>query len=217
MRRTIQQNRFIGIFLFCCISTASFSQTLKEAFGNNESPIVYLGIDFSKCKLLDDGNPSEIRDNYYVSINDLIIVEAKKFDLSGAFQKNNIEHDLSAVKKNNAKANLDEIISTDKKDFNRFKESDIAAMVNDLDLSGKQGIGFVFVMEAMRKIEKNSSAAIWVTFIDMKSKKVLMTERVDSKVIGGFGFRNYWASTIKNLIDNIEKKKYKEWKSKYSN
>ena len=42
-----------------------------------------------------------------------------------------------------------------------------------------------------------------------------MTERMESEAIGGFGFRNYWASAIKKLIDNIEKKKYKEWKLKY--
>jgi hypothetical protein len=82
-------------------------------------------------------------------------------------------------------------------------------------LSAKQGAGLLFVMEAMRKEEKNSGAAIWVTLVDMKTKKILMTERIESKVGGGFGFRNYWASTIKNLIDDIDEKKYKEWKLKY--
>ena len=71
-------------------------------------------------------------------------------------------------------------------------------------------------MEAMRKIEKKGDAAIWVTFVDLKSKKVLMTERIEVKASAGFGFRNYWASTIKNLIDLIGDKKYKEWKQKYS-
>jgi hypothetical protein len=49
----------------------------------------------------------------------------------------------------------------------------------------------------------------------MKTKKILMTERIESKVGGGFGFRNYWASTIKSLIDTIEQRKYNEWKLKY--
>jgi hypothetical protein len=43
-----------------------------------------------------------------------------------------------------------------------------------------------------------------------------MTERIEVKASAGFGFRNYWASTIKNLIDLIGDKKYKEWKQKYS-
>jgi hypothetical protein len=164
---------------------------------------------------LDEGDATQTRDQYYGSINNLIVAEPKKFDLIGAFQKTKIDHDFTAVTKNNAKANLDEILSTKPEDFNRFKESDITSIVNNLDLSGKQGIGLLFVMEAMRKIKKNSGAAIWVTLVDMKTKKILMTERMESDAIGGFGFRNYWASTIKDLIDTIEKKKYKEWKLKY--
>ena len=44
---------------------------------------------------------------------------------------------------------------------------------------GKKGIGILFVMEAMSKREK--AAAIWVTLIDMKTKKVLLTERIEGK------------------------------------
>ena len=215
MKQTIKLNWLVSVILFSGISISSFSQTLKEVFSNSEAPLTYLGIDFSKSRLLDQGNPSEIRDKYYVSINDLIVYEPKKYDLKGAFNKSTIDHDFSAVTKNNANANVKEILSSNEADFNRFKESDIKSIVNDLDLSGKQGIGLLFVMEAMRKIKKNSGVAIWVTLVDMKTKKVLMTERIESEVIGGIGFRNYWASAIKNLIDNIEKKKYKEWQLKY--
>lgn len=215
MKRTNKLNWLIAALLFCGISTASFSQTLKDVFSNSESPIVYLGIDFSKARLLSTGDPDEIRNRLYGSINELIVNEPKKFDLKGAFFKSNIDHDFSAVTKNNTKANLNDILSTNSADFSRFKEADIAAMVKSLDLAGKQGIGLLFVMEAMRKVEKNGDAAIWVTLIDMKTKKMLMTERIESKTSAGFGFRNYWASTIKNLIETIEKKKYKEWKEKY--
>jgi len=215
MKQTIKLNWLVSVLFFSSISFSSFSQTLKDVFSNSASPLTYLGIDFSKSRLLDEGDPSEIRDKYYVSINDLIVKEPKKYDLIGAFNKDSIDNDFSAVTKNNAKADLKEILSSNSADFNRFKASDITSMVNDLDLSGKQGIGLLFVMEAMRKIKKNSGAAIWVTLIDMKTKKILMTERIESEVIGGIGFRNYWASAIKNLIDNIEKQKYKEWKLKY--
>ena len=48
----------------------------------------------------------------------------------------------------------------------------------------------------------------------MKTKKVLMTERIIAKATG-IGFRNYWASTIREVIEEIDKKKYKEWRNKY--
>ena len=69
-------------------------------------------------------------------------------------------------------------------------------------------------MEAMDKGRK--AASVWVTVVDMKSKKILMTERLEPKTAAGFSFRNYWASSIRNLLEMIDKKKYKEWKQKYS-
>lgn len=198
------------------LGSQSMAQTLKDVFNNSETALTYLGIDFSKARLLDVGNADDIRNRLYGSINDLIVDEPKKFDLKGAFRKSAIDHDFSAVTRNNSKANLNDILSTNSADFNRLKESDIAAMVKALDLPGKDGIGLLFVMEAMRKVDKKGDAAIWVTLIDMKTKKVLMTERIEVKAAGGFGFRNYWASTIKELIDEIDKKKYKEWRNKYS-
>jgi hypothetical protein len=215
MKRNSKLNWLFAALLFCTISTSVFSQSLKDVFTNSESPIFYLGIDFSKARLLGDGNPDDIRNRMYGSINQLIINEPKKYELKEAFNKGNIDHDLNPVTTKNDKANINDIISTNSADFNRFKENDIAAMVKELDLSGKKGIGLLFVMEAMRKVDKKGDAAVWVTFIDMATKKVLMTERIVSEASMAIGFRNYWASTIKNLIETIDKKKYKEWKSKY--
>jgi len=217
MKRVQKLKWLVAGLLFSVSTTTSFAQTLKDVFNDSESPLLYLGIDFSKARLLDVGNADDIRNRLYGSINDLVVDEPKKFDLKGAFRKSNINHDFSAVTKSNAKANLNDIISTNNADFNRFKESDIADLVKSLDLSGKEGIGLLFVMEAMRKVDKKGDAAIWVTFIDMKTKKVLLSERVESDAKGGFGFRNYWASSIKELIDDIEKKKYKEWRNKVTN
>ena len=214
MKQIQKISRLIVLILLLGTSTQSFSQTLKEVFNDSESPLTYLGIDFSKARLLDIGNADDIRNRLYGSINDLIVLEPKKFDLKGAFRKSNISHDFGAVNKNNGKTNLNDILSTNSADFDRFKESDIAAMVKALDLSGKDGVGLLFVMEAMRKIDKKGDAAIWVTLVDMKTKKVLMTERIITKATG-IGFRNYWASTIKEVIEEVDKKKYKEWRTIY--
>ncbi len=207
----------IGILtaLLVAAFNTTFSQTLKDVFNNSESPIVYLGIDFSKAKLMTAGNPDEIRNRLYTSINYLVITEPKKYDLAGAFHKGIVNNDISVTNAKNEKANINEILSSNSADFNRFKESDISAMVKELDLKGKEGVGLVFIVEAMRKIDKKADESIWVTFVDMKTKKVLLTERIESKVSGGIGFRNYWASGIKNVIETIEKSKYKEWKAKF--
>jgi hypothetical protein len=195
--------------------TTSFAQTLKDVFSSSETPILYLGIDFTKAKLIDDAtaNASDIKERQFAGLNDLVITEAKKYDLSGALHKSNIDHDLGFVTKKNEKINSEEIKSTNTSDFHRLQESDIQSLVKGYDFGDKKGIGLLFVMEAMSKSGK--SAAIWVTFIDMKSRKVLLTERIEGKTGMSFGFRNYWATGIKSVIEEIDRKKYKAWKAQY--
>jgi len=216
------KNLSLAVTCILLLSTTVNAQDLKKLFSDSEAKLFYLGIDFSKAKLLDAGNPSDIRDNLYGKINYLIIQEPKKFDLEGAFKKTKILHDLGPVTKKYEKINLNDILSTNEADFNRFKESDITGIVKALDFKGEngasftgEGVGLIFIMEAMKKQEKKGVAAIWVTFINMDTKKVLYTERIESKANTAIGFRNYWASTIKNLIDDIDDKKYKEWKAKF--
>ncbi len=217
MKPILKLQAIFATIVCCIISLSSFSQSLKKVFTDRESPLLYMGIDFTQARLLDGGNPQEIKDKYFGSINQLIVNEPDKYDLKGAFRKNEMEHDFEAVTKNNALVNVNDILSTKSGDFNRLKEADIAAVIKALDITGLQGTGLVFVMEAMRKSDKYDGAAIWVTFIDISTKEVLMTERMECKVIRGIGFRNYWASTVKSLIDTIEKKKYEEWRMKYGN
>lgn len=216
MKRTQKLSWLFAFVLFFGNSSLAFSQTLKDVFTNSETPLLYLGVDFTKAKLINYPDPKvmDIRDRIYTAINDLTVNEPKKFDLAGAFHKSTISNDLSAVKKRNEKINTEDIASTNISDFSRLKESDISAVAKALDLSGKTGIGLLFVMEAMRKEDKKGDAAMWVTLVDMKTKTVLLTERIEAKATG-IGFRNYWASTIKEVIDEVDKKKFKEWKKKF--
>lgn len=210
--------RSLGLLFLSLIVTSlqpAASQTLKEFFNDSNIPLFYLGIDFTKAKLIDDAAASEtdIKDRQYTDINELIITEAKKYDVKGAFRHSNIDHDLGYVNKRNTAINAAQIKSTSSSDFHRLNADSIAALVKGFDFGSKKGVGLLIVMEAMSKSEKASAS--WITFVDMGAKKVLMTERVEGKALMAFGFRNYWAATVKSALDAIEKKKYNEWKIKY--
>jgi len=204
------------IILIASGVAAQFSvsaQTIKDVFSNSETKIFFYGIDFTKTKLIDDvtANENDIVQRQYAGINQLAINEPDKFDLKAAFGRT-IEHDITTAVKRNEKVNPDAVKSSTSADFNRFKESDIADIVKTFDADPKNGVGLLFIVESMSKSAK--AANIWVTLFDPKTKKVLMTEKMEGKATG-FGFRNYWAGSIKDVILDIKKKKYKEWKSKY--
>ncbi len=204
-----------ALALILLFSSALQAQTGKDFFSSEGTNALYLGIDFTRNKVIDDANANvtDIRDRQYNGINDLVVTEVKKFDLKSAFHRSNtVDHDLGLVNERNIKANADQIISTNTADFHRLKEEDIVNLVKGYDFKDKKGLGILLVSEAMSKSQK--SIAMWVTFIDMNTKKVLLTDRVEGKLGMGFGFRNYWATAIKSVFEQIEKKKYKEWKAK---
>jgi hypothetical protein len=204
----------LAIAFFSC-QALTFAQTAKDVFGNSETPILYLGIDFTKAKIIDEPTSEfEIRDKYYPGINDVIVGEAKKYDLKGAFHKSFMDHDLGGVMTRNAKINAEDIKSTNTADFHKMQAADVETLVRGFDFGDKKGVGLLFIAEAFSKSEK--ATAIWVTLVDMKSRKVLMTERMQGKA-GGFGLRNTIATSVKNIIDEIEKTKYQIWKTKYAN
>lgn len=214
MKRVNKLTSLVAFLFLLGTTQPLFAQSLKEVFNSPETPVFYLGVDFTLARLIDAPEvASDIRDRQYPAINDLIVNESKKYDLAGAFHKSNIEHDLGLVAKRNAKINTEEIKSTNSADYNRLKEEDITKLVKGFDFEAKKGVGLLFVVDGMSKGKKGEG--IWVTLIDMAAKKVLMTERMEGKTGMAFGFRNYWATPIRDVINDIEKKKYKEWKSKY--
>jgi hypothetical protein len=202
------------IFLFLASWSSGFSQTLKEFFNSKETKALYIGIDFTKAKVLGDNtaNAADIHERQYAGINDVVVNEPKKYEIAEAFDKTKIDNDISLVIDRNKNVKTEDIISTNSSDYNRLKESDITTLVKGFDFKGKTGMGILFVVEALSKTEK--AAAVWVTLVDMSAKKVLLTERIEGKA-AGFGFRNYWAGAFREVLKTIEKKKYDEWKSKY--
>lgn len=215
----IQKFSWLLALVFCFgASTRSFSQTIQEFFNNTSTPLTYLGIDYTKNKLINDpgGNASDIKNRLYNSMNEVVVNEmGKNYNIAGAFNRGGgVNTDIAAVTERNDKINVSDIMSSSEADFNRLTESDIADCVQALSLKGKEGIGLVFVMEGMKKEEKKSYGSLWVTLIDMQTKKVLMTERMEQEP-AGFGFRNFWVSVIKKSIIEIDKKKYKAWKNTY--
>jgi hypothetical protein len=218
MKRTLKFSWLLALVMLFAGSTKSFSQTIQEFFSNTSTPLTYLGIDYTKNRLINDpgGNASDIKGRLYNSMNDVVVTEmGKNYNIAGAFNRSGgVSTDINAVTERNEKINAGDIMSSSEADFNRLTESDIANCVKALNLKNKEGVGLVFIMEGMKKEEKKSYGSVWVTLIDMKTEKVLMTERMEQEP-AGFGFRNFWVSIIKKCLIEIDKKKYKDWKKSY--
>ena len=212
MKNNLQSSMLL-LLLF--ISFHANAQSRSDVF-TASVPLTWLGIDFSELKFIGPASgwgtestksPAEMRDTYFQVWNQFVEKEPKNFRLDEATGRKQVEYFTDVVRVINEKSNKKEIFSESGSDYQSLAEADIQRMVKRYDCKGRTGIGFVLIAEGMSKIREEGS--FWVTFIDMKSGKVLFTKRVTG-VASGFGFRNYWLGSIKSVIKQM-KKDFKRW------
>jgi hypothetical protein len=198
-------------FALLLLSLTTKAQTLKEFFNHDTVPLTYLGVDFSLAKVQGEtAIASQMRDKFE-EINNVITNEQKKYDVAGSFRRGHVTNELTTVNKLNAARNTETLKTDDVADMekNALKPEDVEKHVKSYDLSGKKCIGLVFIMDGMSKT--NKEATMYVTLLDLSSKKVLLTKRMTGKA-QGFGFRNYWAYTVYKVLHDIDKDDYSDWK-----
>jgi len=205
---------FVGIItlFLATLGHTAMAQTLKEVLNSPGTPVTYLGIDFTQAKVIGETatNAKDIP-GYFSGINNVVVNEPKKYDIAAALQKNNINNDISQAEARNKKTDVNQIKSSSVADYAHLKPADIEKLVKEYNFNGKKGLGLLLVMDGMSKIEKG--ATLYVTFMDMATKKVLLTERMTGKA-QGFGFRNYYAAAVMDVLDQIKRVKYAAWKSR---
>jgi hypothetical protein len=193
------------------------AQSAKEVFSATE--VVWYGLDFTKAKFVgqfDQGfgalpaTGMDMKNKWIPQWNSLIAKEPQNFKIKDAIRKDNIYYDLAPLNELNSKIDVDKAMS-----FNagKIEASEIDGMVKNYGTGDKKsGIGLAFIVE---NFDKNmETASVYVTFFDIASKKVLMTEKMSGKAMG-VGMRNYWAGAIKAILKQIDANEYKNWKSKH--
>ncbi|MBO9727698.1 MAG: hypothetical protein J7623_03560 [Chitinophaga sp.] len=206
----------LPLMVLSMFATEAHAQKLKNFLENKDSSFTYLGADFTQARLIGDAaaKTDAIVSHDLTAINQAIVNEQKKYDIPGAFHRDKYNTSITVVNKRNEAINPETLKSDESADFERLKAEDITKLVKGYDLSGKHGIGFLIVVEALNKTAK--SAAMWITLIDMDRKNVLMTERYVGKANKiSFGWRNYWMATFKDVLDDVNDD-YSKLKTKYA-
>ncbi|MCF6169780.1 MAG: hypothetical protein L3J66_02230 [Bacteroidales bacterium] len=159
----------------------------------------WYGLDYTHAYFIttfDFPDPYDLKSKFR-AWNELVLMESEKYNLDKFFNKEVIPN-IDMINKRNDKIKLKGRITDD--DFlsshlDREKIREIVFSYNTED--DEPGIGLVFIVESLSK--PNVKGAYWVTFFDIKSRKVITTERFLGKA-GGFGLRNYWAKSYFNVM-----------------
>ena len=179
-------------FMFTLPILAQKTYSRPDIFTAKE--ITWFGLDFSKIKLIDPlgfTNPEDIKNNQFRALNYLVVNEPDKYDLKKFFNKEKVDIDLAVVKERNKLPDVDKLVLDAGAEYS-LDEATVREMISAYKPEETEGIGLVFIMEKFDKGQE--TGFMWVTFFDIASKKVLLTEKMSGKA-GGFGWRNYWAKT----------------------
>jgi len=207
--------RFILSLFALAISIQSFAQATRADIVNGDKEITWLGVDFSQLKFIGSATQwkdageitnSQLRDKYFPAWNNLFINEQKKYNVADAVGRAEVKYAIEVTENANNKIKGD-LFSEDPNDYSHLTEKKISDMVSKYDYQGNKGIGMMFVAESFSKGKEEG--AIWVTFVDMDSKKLLLTKRV-TEPAGGFGFKNFWAKTLFGALKDTGKS-LKKW------
>jgi hypothetical protein len=204
---------FIGVLCF----TNSKAQNTNAIFGDD---VVWYGLDFSNAKFVGQftnlgdniGNMGyELKNKFIPQWNMLILNEPKKYDIRKNFRKANVYNQLDNVTVRNSKLDAEKLTTYNTYTFTNSQET-IEKIVKEYDaVDKKEGLGLVFIVESFDKMA--NLASVYVTFFDIATKKVLLTEKfVEAPV--GVGVRNYWAGAIAKIFKQVGMYKMNEWKSK---
>ena len=215
--------KFLFSFFALAMTLQVFAQSKSDIF-NGDVDITFLGLDFSQAKFVGNaaqwGDAGEItnnamREKYIPAWNDMFVnsKEQKNFKIADAVNRMDVYYATEIAEKANSAITKKEFFAESMSEYPKLDESKVSALVKKYNFMGKSGLGMIFFVEGMRKGEEKgdpSYATVWVTFVDMGSKSVLMTKRVEGKA-GGFGFRNFWAGAWKNVLKEM-KQDWSDWK-----
>ena len=211
-------NKIIVILTFLVIfpfANSSFSQlTTRNIFTSDE--MVWYGLDFSEARFIglfdqisgyDPVSSFELVNKYIPAWNELVLDEPWNFDLKCTFRKKSVFYDICPVESLNRIVKIDSVskLST----YSLPKDRLDRMIMSYPEGLKKEGLRLVFIVESFNKTV--SRASYWMVFFDIKTKKILLSEYCHAAP-KGFGVRNYWAGSLKHVLNDIQWYKYEQWK-----
>lgn len=188
---------------------AQTGSSTKRDILRSDEPLTWLGIDFTQVAFIGDASQyggagevtnAQIRDKYIPAWNNLFLNEQKKYDVAKYLKRTEVGYSINAAAKMNNKKYPKNYFSDEPEDYQHLTEAQVRKLVKDYNFGNEKGTGVLFIVEGMSKGKAMASA--WVAFIDMSTRTVLQTARIEGKA-GGFGFRNFWAGSFLNILKNV--------------
>jgi hypothetical protein len=208
---------FLSILSLLFVNQLLVAQTASDFF--TPSRIRYMGIDYSHVKLIGDfsefmgaGEATEqtMRKIYFPGWNTLFQEEPDKYNVKSMIKKGDVVYDFDMVNSLNAKSSTEPMEATKTPVYTK---EDIQKFIRNYGTMQREGIAVLFIAESLNKTA-NEAYFHFVAF-RLADNEILIHERLRGEPKGA-GLRNYWAGAIYDIMEDIKKNRYNNWKSKYA-
>jgi len=175
-------------------------QAKSPAQGDDE--LVWYGIDYTLVQFIGTSDQfsdlPKIQSHYFRAWNEIILNEKSKYDLNTAFSVSTITYNMENTILRSEQRDMNGILqqenySIDEEQVKRVVQLNIDPSVDK--------VGAIFVMETLNKTA--SVSTLWLAVFNVASGEILYMRRYTGAV-GGFGFRNYYARSLYNVVKNLK-------------
>jgi hypothetical protein len=181
------------------------SSKLAQALSSADA-VVWAGLDYSLVRMVGPGDfqdPDAIFPGMLESWNSLYLAELLKKTEAAVGKP--LKVDVAGVSARNRTATSKQIIAApgpeDGTVSTHIKAEDLTKLARNIKLESKQGVGLIFVVDRLVKMEQKG--AVHIVFFDVASREILASQRKVYKA-GGFGFRNYWFRVPKSAVADLK-------------
>lgn len=207
----MKKTTLILVALALSVSSAFAQGDLSKVF-DKDTRLIWYGLDFSQAKMVGHegfSDPYKIVNYYFTNWNELVNTEFEKYDIRKVMHRRDMEYNVDAVRDANQSVDSGDLVQGN---THSLDDATVANCVNALKTNDDEdGVGMMMVVESFDKPAEKGT--YHVLFFDISSKKVIDSTKMTGAA-SGFGFRNYWARTFKDVLEKIEKREYRKWRDK---
>mgnify|MGYP006129633015 CR=1 FL=1 len=195
-------------YIFLILGLLQFSIAIAQ---NQNTSIfkhewAWLGLDFSQVKLVGTegfNDVPKIKDYYFNAWNVLMETENSKYNIPKILRLSTVHHYPSFFEMRNANTSIEGLVV---KQSTILGTKQIEEIVSSYNFNAvKEEIAFMLIVESLNK--RDNFGSYWATIVNTKTGKVINTERVTG-IPKGFGFRNYWAGSMYDVLKQLRLKKW---------
>lgn len=208
-QHTMKQLLLIIVAISISMSTAFGQNDMSRVF-DKDTKLVWYGLDFTQAKMVGHegfSDPYKIVNYYFTNWNELVNTEYEKYDVRKVMHRRDMIYNVDAVRNANQDVDSGDLVQGH---THKLDDSNIAACVKALKTEkDEDGVGMMMVVESFDKPAEKGT--YHVVFFDIQSKDVIKSTKLTGAA-SGFGFRNYWARTFKEVLEKIERHEYRKWR-----